>query len=72
MARELAYRSADSVEVVLLWERGSRDLTVRVRDARSGDEFELAVDPAQALDAFHHPYAYAARRGVPYAAGVAA
>jgi hypothetical protein len=27
---------------------------------REGDTLEFQVPPAQALDAFHHPYAYAA------------
>jgi len=66
--KELASRANDGIEVVLLWNSCSSELTVEVRDAGSGDEFTLTVDPSHALDAFHHPFAYAARRGVPYAA----
>jgi len=33
---------------------------VSVDDARVGDCFQLAVSPERALDAFHHPFAYAA------------
>jgi len=39
---------------------GSDELTVSVEDARVGHRFELAVAPARALDAFNHPFAYAA------------
>jgi hypothetical protein len=34
----------------------------------TGDEFGFEVNPAAATDAFHHPYAYAASRGI-YSAG---
>jgi hypothetical protein len=32
-----------------------------VVDVRSGEAFELTVPPADALQAFRHPYAYATR-----------
>ena len=41
-------------------------LFVLVHDGRQGASFELDVDSATALDAFDHPYAYAAHRGVEY------
>ena len=66
---ELDHRSSDGLEVTLLWEAETNRVTVAVFDAKSGDYFELEIDPAQALDAFHHPYAYAASRGLDYAAG---
>ena len=66
---ELDHRETDGVQVSLLWSRSTNAVTVLVRDAKTADEFELAVDPADANDAFHHPYAYAARSGVAYAAG---
>jgi hypothetical protein len=31
-----------------------------------GTEFQLVVGAAEAMDVFHHPYAYAASRGVGY------
>jgi len=34
---------------------------VLVVDTKSGDEFELSVPSEGALDAFHHPFAYAAK-----------
>jgi hypothetical protein len=66
---ELDHRSNDGLEVSLLWEAETNRVTVTVFDAKSGDYFDLEVDPAQALDAFHHPYAYAASRGVDFVAG---
>jgi hypothetical protein len=57
--RELAHRATDGVEVVLLWPVGERRVLVRVTDERSEDSFELSVEGDKALDAFHHPYAYA-------------
>jgi hypothetical protein len=58
--RELAARDSDGIHVLLLWHPGGNELTVSVDDTRVGDRFELAVAPDRALDAFYHPYAYAA------------
>jgi hypothetical protein len=66
---ELDHRSNDGLEVTLLWEAETNRVTVNVFDAKSGDDFVIEVDPTQALDAFHHPYAYAASRGVHFVAG---
>jgi hypothetical protein len=63
---ELAYRRGAGIEVTLLWHRTNGELTVSVTDAASGASFELPVAPAEALTAFHHPYAYAAVKGVAY------
>jgi hypothetical protein len=60
--RELAYRAADGVEVSLLWPVGEHRVLVHVKDQTSDRSFELSVDADKALDAFHHPYAYAASR----------
>ena len=59
-ARELAARSSDGFHVRLLWEPGENAITVLVEDARFGDCLQIAVAPDRALDAFHHPFAYAA------------
>jgi hypothetical protein len=59
-ARELAARESDGVRVLLLWHPDENALTVSVEDARLGDRFRLAVAPDRALDAFYHPFAYAA------------
>jgi hypothetical protein len=58
--RELAARDSDGVQVVLLWRPADNEVTVSVEDARFGDRFQIAVAPDRALDAFYHPYAYAA------------
>jgi hypothetical protein len=63
---ELAYRAGDGVEVSLLWTRSESRLTVVVSDSRTGDGFELPAHPENALDVFHHPYAYAAFQGLDY------
>ena len=59
-AWELAARSSDGFHVQLLWTPGANAVTVLVEDARFGDCFQIAVAPDRALDAFHHPFAYAA------------
>ncbi len=58
--RELAARESDGVHVLLLWHPDEDTLTVSVEDVRVGDRFRLAVAPDRALDAFYHPFAYAA------------
>ena len=58
--RELAARGRDGVSVRLLWHPRANAVTVLVEDARVGDRFRLAVAPERALDAFYHPFAYAA------------
>jgi hypothetical protein len=58
--RELAHRTNDGVEVVLLWHQPSDELIVTVSDERNGAYFELPAEPRRALDVFNHPYAYAA------------
>jgi hypothetical protein len=68
-AKELAHRAADGVDVTLLWSRREGRVFVRVQDGRTGDSFELTVPAGSALDAFHHPYAYASSLGVEFEAG---
>ena len=62
LPRELAARAGDGLSVRLLWHPDRGDVTVAVEDARIGDRFFLDVAPDRALDAFHHPFAYAASR----------
>ena len=59
-SRELAARESDGIHVLLLWHPAENELTVAVEDARIGDRVQLAVAPGRALDAFYHPFAYAA------------
>ena len=58
--RELAARQSDGIHVLLLWHPDENALTVSVEDARVGDCFHLAIASDRALDAFYHPFAYAA------------
>jgi hypothetical protein len=58
--RELSAREDDGLNVRLLWHPRANALTVSVEDARLGDCFQLSVAPGRALDAFYHPFAYAA------------
>jgi hypothetical protein len=67
--RELDFRSTDGLEVTLLWQPETDRIRVTVSDAKTGDDFDLDVHPAEAMDAFLHPYAYAASRGVHFVAG---
>jgi hypothetical protein len=67
---ELAHRTSDGIDVYLFWNESTGRVIVAVLDARTDDSFELEVDGRHALDAFNHPYAYAARtdtagRGAP-------
>jgi hypothetical protein len=67
--RELDYRTANGVEVALLWHASGDFLSVLVSDARIGETFELVLDERDdAMDVFHHPYAYAAHRGLEFSA----
>jgi len=59
-ARELASRESDGIQVLLLWHPRDDEVTVSVDDSRTGRYFELPVERDRALDAFHHPFAYAA------------
>jgi hypothetical protein len=68
---ELDHRHSNGVDVTLSWSPASNAVFVTVLD-EAGDDFELVVDPAEALDAFHHPYAYAAFRGLTVPVDVAA
>jgi hypothetical protein len=57
--RELDHRVGDGIEVTLLWNAETKDVLVSVAE-RDGLGFEFQVPPTDALEAFHHPYAYAA------------
>lgn len=58
--RELAQRLTGQDEVVLLWHPGIDSVELRVSDLTTGEGFHIEVSPGTAMDAFHHPYAYAA------------
>jgi hypothetical protein len=56
-SKELDSRTSDGIEVTLLWYPATDTVAVTVADVAAGASFEIAVAPADALDAFHHPYA---------------
>jgi hypothetical protein len=60
LMRELDRRKSDGIEVTLLWNARTKAVFVSVVEERSAASFQFEVPPADALDAFHHPYAYAA------------
>lgn len=60
--RELDHRSSDRVQVTLLWSARTNRVFVSVVDDRDDAFFHFEVAPDEALDAFHHPYAYAEHR----------
>jgi hypothetical protein len=64
--RELAHRISNGIEVTLYWGPARSEVVVEVIDHGTGHVFELTVPSDRALDAFHHPYAYASLQGVEY------
>jgi hypothetical protein len=61
-ARELARRVSGTDEIVLLWHPDDDRVEVSVRNVTTDATFRIEIAPGSALDAFTHPYAYAARR----------
>ena len=61
-AVEIDFRSNAGIDVALLWHRRTNRLSVSVSDSQTGDRFAFPVPPDEALEAFHHPYAYDALR----------
>jgi hypothetical protein len=60
VVRELDFRSSDGIDVRLLWNSRTDDVSITVDDRRLGESMAFEVDAPDALCAFHHPYAYAA------------
>jgi hypothetical protein len=59
--RELDHRSADGIDVRMLWDSAEDRVLVSVSDAKTGDAFSVAVASGQrAYDVFYHPFAFAA------------
>lgn len=57
--RELDRRINDGFDVRLLWNSRTNRVFVAVEDHRHGGSLKLDVDASDALEAFHHPFAYA-------------
>jgi hypothetical protein len=62
ITRELAQRLSGRVEVLLLWQPEADRVELSVHDLATDAGFQFEVPPAKAIDAFYHPYAYAAMR----------
>jgi hypothetical protein len=60
--RELMSRVSDGLRIVLLWHPREDAVAVSVEDFETGREIRFSVDGSRALDAFHHPFAYAPAR----------
>jgi hypothetical protein len=58
--RELDRRLSGTDEVLLLWHPEIDLVELSVSDVTTGEGFHIEVAPGTAMDAFHHPYAYAA------------
>jgi hypothetical protein len=61
-AVEIDFRSSAGIDVSLRWHPRTNRLSISVSDSKTGDRFVIPVRPEDALDAFHHPYAYDALR----------
>lgn len=60
--RELHSRTADGLDVRLLWCQASNQVYVTLIDRKTGDSFCVEVPEGErALHVFEHPYAYAPR-----------
>jgi hypothetical protein len=63
--RELHSRVSDGIHVRLLWAERDGRLAVTVTDIRTAEAFCIELrDGENALEVFHHPYAYAAWHGI--------
>jgi hypothetical protein len=58
MLREVAHHAHDGYEILLLYDRVTGELTVRIFDQRSGARFDVAVGPHEAVEVFNHPVSY--------------
>ena len=59
LRRELAHRSTDGIDVSLFWNKRSNRVTIELVDGRIDAHLDFEVAHEKALDAFHHPFAYA-------------
>jgi hypothetical protein len=60
---EICSRSTNDVDIALVWRQRDNEAFVVVVDRRTTEAFVLDVhEDDNALDMFHHPFAYAAHR----------
>ena len=60
LIRELDHRKSNGIEVTLLWNARTKAISVSVVEEPGATSIQFEVPPADALDAFRHPYVYAA------------
>jgi hypothetical protein len=58
--KELASRADDGLQISLVWSKSADRVQVTVCDERLREPFDIPINGADALSAFHHPFAYAA------------
>ena len=58
---DLAFRESGGLEVTLLWSRSDESFLIVVTDAWTGETFAVSASSADAMDVFHHPFAYRSR-----------
>ena len=59
-------KAEDGRGLSLFWSRATDRTKVVVSDSKLDDAFELDVPGAEALEAFDHPFAYAAAEGLSF------
>jgi hypothetical protein len=62
-ARELCHRSADGIDVRLVWYSGTETLAVVVDDPSRFDILEVPVGDNDPMDVYEHPFYHAGRLG---------
>jgi hypothetical protein len=62
--REVDHRRRDGIDVRLLWRPADDRILLAVADAWTGAAFSVEVEPGDAIEAFQHPYSYAAFKHV--------
>jgi len=55
--RELARRVSGGIEIALYWNPDDETTSIEIWQPDSELTLQFYVDPAHALDAFHHPFA---------------
>jgi hypothetical protein len=67
---ELAVRENDGLAVSLFWSKATARVRVVVVDQMFKEELHIDVPAACALDAYYHPFAYAAGRDLDASCGI--
>jgi hypothetical protein len=60
--RELDNRHSEGIDVSLLWDVRTNQISIALTGERSGESLAFTVDPSEALSAFRHPLRLRAAR----------